>query len=132
MLPFEFIVEGPPVSLNARGQRKQKWKAKVSSAAKSAMQLDPKTQKSYEPVDIKVQLVIVNYYIQASPDVDNIIKPIQDALEGIVYHNDNQVFDTRCIKVQIDGNFRIKNPSPLLISGLQSQRDFLHIRVAVH
>lgn len=39
-------------------------------------------------------------------DEDNFLKLVQDALEGIVWHNDNQVFDGHCIKVPVKDNPR--------------------------
>ncbi|KKL14394.1 hypothetical protein LCGC14_2516080, partial [marine sediment metagenome] len=39
-------------------------------------------------------------------DEDNFLKLVQDALEGIVWANDNQVFDGHCIKYPVKDNPR--------------------------
>jgi hypothetical protein len=77
MLPFECIVYGTPRSLQAKSASKNAWKIKVSEAANQAVN---------GQIHLTEQEVRLHYYYEGdSPDVDNIIKPIQDALIGVVY-----------------------------------------------
>lgn len=63
-------------------------------------------------------------------DVDNIPKPILDALKGVVYSDDRQVTDLLCRKRALRGALRIHNPSPLLIEAFAKGRATVHIAVA--
>lgn len=44
-----------------------------------------------EPTDNPVELVIHSYRPQRSGDVDGVIKPVLDSLQGLAYTNDKQV-----------------------------------------
>jgi Holliday junction resolvase RusA-like endonuclease len=123
MLPFEFTIKGPPVSLQTKNrQRLQQWKAAVAAAAATAW-------THAHAVADEVAVTITYYYEDVSPDVDNIIKPIQDALIGIVFNDDGQVVDTKSRKRLIDGSFRIRGASAILLSAFADGDDFLHIKV---
>lgn len=92
MLPFEFTIKGPPVSAQTRNKRRlQTWKADVKSAAQRQL------SASSSVVDDHVTVSITYYYDGESPDVDNIIKPIQDALIDVIYNDDNQVVETKSV-----------------------------------
>src|ERR1044071_5760665 len=87
---FEFIVEGPAVSLKAKktnSRRYQKWIKIVRAAAQKEW------PKGKPPTNSQVVTVVVtNYYTLSPPDVDNILKPILDAIETVAYMNDQQVY----------------------------------------
>lgn len=124
MLPFEFTIQGPPVSNQTRNrQRLQQWKADVRAAAQLHV------PEGAEPVVESVQITITYYYEGDSPDVDNIIKPIQDALNGLVFVDDAQVAETKSRKRPLDGSYQIKGASGLLLQGFAAGIGFLHIRV---
>ena len=77
-------------------------------------------------------MVIITYFYQeASLDVDNVPKPILDALKGLVYSDDSEVSDLLCRKRDLNGDPRIQNPSSVLLETLQDseQQQFLHITV---
>lgn len=124
MLPFEFIVEGPPVSLQTRNRtRLRTWKTKVKIAARKAL------GNGVQPIGDQVTFKVTYYYEGDSPDADNIIKPIQDALVGVVYNDDDQVVETSSRKRDINGAYKIKGASPVVIEGFVNGVDFLHIKV---
>lgn len=126
MLPFEFRIKGPPVSSQTRNrQRLQYWKQQVALAAEAAL-------NRAHPCNCEVRLTITYYYEGASPDVDNIIKPIQDALIGCVYLDDDQVADTRSRKRSLDGSYKLRGASPTLVLGFADGDDFLHILIEEH
>jgi crossover junction endodeoxyribonuclease RusA len=62
-------------------------------------------------------------------DVDNMIKPIQDSLVGLVYADDGQVTDAVGKKRKLDGSFRVKGMSTVLAEGFCRGVEFLHICV---
>ena len=123
MLPFEFTINGTPVSLQARNRtRLRAWKTAVANAASTA------TNGAIPTID-DVAIEITYYYVGDTPDVDNIIKPIQDALIGIVYKDDDQVVDTRSRKSRLDGSFKIVGASAVLLVAFALGTAFLHIKV---
>jgi crossover junction endodeoxyribonuclease RusA len=54
-------------------------------------------------------LTIIYFYDAVEVDVDNILKPILDALKGLLY-DDNQIVDILCRKRNLNSNLRIENP----------------------
>lgn len=76
-------------------------------------------------------MVTITYFFEeASLDVDNIPKPILDALNGVVFSDDSQVTDLLCRKRSLKGDLRIPQPSALLLETLESSEQFVHIIVA--
>lgn len=127
MLPFEFIIEGPPVSLQTRNRaRLQQWKRDVADAARL------KIPANTNPLQGAVELKITYYYENSSPDVDNIIKPIQDALVGLIYVDDDQVAETGSRKRDINGAYKVRGASSVIVEGFVNGNEFLHIKVIEH
>ena len=52
-------------------------------------------------------LTVTYFYDSVSMDVDNIPKPISDALKGLVYLSDEQVTDILCRKRNLNSDLRI-------------------------
>jgi crossover junction endodeoxyribonuclease RusA len=73
--------------------------------------------------------VIYFYESEPSMDIDNIPKPIADALKGLVYVDDEQVTDVSCRKRNLNGNLRVENPSSVLAEGFSRGSEFLYIVV---
>jgi hypothetical protein len=63
-------------------------------------------------------------------DNDNLVKPIQDALNGLVYCDDSQVTDTVIRKTNLYQNFFIENQSEILLSALRHRSSFVHVQVS--
>lgn len=124
ILPFEFTIQGIPVSLQTRNRaRLQAWKAQVNAAAA----VDWPAGDQPETGDVRV--AITYYYDGQALDVDNMIKPIQDALVGLVIVDDNQVTDTVGRKRDINGTYRIRNVSACIAVSFSSGTDFVHVKV---
>ncbi len=87
VFPVEFIVQGTPVSLQAkRAESKVIWKERVKQASYSALPED------HFATDLS--LAVTLFYFpdgQMQGDVDNIVKPILDALDKHIYFTDRQV-----------------------------------------
>jgi crossover junction endodeoxyribonuclease RusA len=79
--------------------------------------------------DVHLSLTLVYLYRAGPVDVDNIIKPIQDALEGIVLSNDILVTDVDSHRRLVPGRFSLKRVPPLLASALVSARDCVYVRI---
>jgi Holliday junction resolvase RusA-like endonuclease len=129
VLPFEFIVIGKPVSHQTKGnQRLQKWKATVRTAAATRWQ-------PADPTGSNLRVTITYYYDaepydeSGVPDSDNIVKPIRDALNGLVYVDDYQITDSVSRRRNLNGSFRVKGMSPVLAEGFCKGQEFVHILV---
>jgi hypothetical protein len=61
--------------------------------------------------------------------MDNMVKPIQDALQGIAYMNDRLVKDTHANWRDIDGRFHVRYISMPLAAAFSDGREFVHIRL---
>lgn len=126
MLPFEFIVAGPPVSQQTRNrQRLREWQREVQQAAQQSWPDDE------DPENGVVELRLTYFYEDESPDVDNIIKPIQDTLCRLVYVDDEQVVNVVSRKRRLDASFRVRGMSRPLAEGFIRGEDFLHILIQV-
>jgi len=73
-------------------------------------------------------LTMTFFYDSASMDVDNIPKPISDALKGLVYEDDKQVTDVLCRK-RNRNVCRVRNPSSVLADGLNRGNEFLYVAI---
>lgn len=129
MESFEFLVEGPAVSLKAKksnAKRYQRWIRTVRAAAQ-------KEWRTATPTNSQSVIVhITNYYTLSPPDVDNIIKPILDGIETVAYANDKQVYKVISEKFDISYVWRIKDLSELVEAGLEKSTELLHIVMTWH
>jgi Holliday junction resolvase RusA-like endonuclease len=123
-LLFEFVIDGPPVSQQARRrERVRQWRDEVRRAAE---QYWPAGEL---PATSPMMLTITYFYESVLMDIDNIPKPISDALKGLVYLDDEQVTDVVCRKRDLTRSLRIENPSSVLADGLSRGNEFLYIVV---
>lgn len=75
-------------------------------------------------------MVTITYFFKAvSLDVDNIPKPILDALKGLVYSDDSQVTDLLCRKRDLNVDLQIRKPSAVLLDALSKSEQFLYITI---
>ncbi len=87
---FEFLIPQRPVSVQTKKRRNlQAWMDFVKNEAAKTW-----TGTILTNPGIKVTLVYIAD--DSAPDADNIIKPIQDALIGLVYEDDSLVSDVDC------------------------------------
>jgi len=76
-----------------------------------------------------IMLQVTYFYDAITIDVDNIVKPIQDAIIGLAYIDDDQVTDILVRKRNLSGNFKVENMTPTLAEGFSRGNEFLHIVV---
>ena len=81
------------------------------------------------PLAGRVRLRVTHYYEIPVGDMDNIRKPIQDALQGIAYFNDRQISDATDRRFDINGSFVVRWWSPRLGMAFSVGRPFVHIEV---
>lgn len=99
------------------------WKAKVRQAAVARLPIGTPT------IGDSVQVIIAHYYDKARPDIDNCIKPILDALNGVIYDDDKQITDLTVRQRNINGLFRVRGMSLILAHAFANGEEFIHIKI---
>ncbi len=123
---FEFFIQGTPLSHQTRDrERLRVWREAVRAAA---IRFWPPGQ---DPFVNSLQITAVYYHDGPTVrmDNDNLLKPIQDALNGLVYADDRQIVDTSVRKTELDGSFRVRGMSRILAEGFCQGREFLHVQI---
>jgi crossover junction endodeoxyribonuclease RusA len=123
MLPFEFTVPGTPISHQSRNKaRLAAWRKSVRTAAASRW-------GTREPTAVSLKITVTYYHMGLAVriDNDNMVKPVQDALIGLVYEDDRFITDTAVRKTSIDGKFRVRGLPVVLLEALSKGDEFLHI-----
>lgn len=123
-LPIEFTVEGTAVSLQASARTRNTWKAVVRAAGAAA-----RPSGSWALTD---RVAVTIFYFpesQMAGDVDNIIKPILDALCNMIYVDDDQVERVLVQKFEPGNIFSFSDPSPLLAAALAANRSTVYIKI---
>jgi hypothetical protein len=82
-------------------------------------------QSSTDEMTLRVAYFYVN---EAAADLDNIVKPIQDALQGLVYDDDEQVVDlvASMRRKQVDESLEL---TATLARGFLGGSDFIYVSV---
>jgi len=124
--PIEFIVQGTPVSLEAkRARSKEEWKERVKSASSTAIP-DPHFASDE-------RMAVTLYYLPSEPmqgDVDNIVKLILDALSRHIYIDDGQVERVVVQKFEPGNVFTFSQPTEKFAEALAGNRPVLYVRVS--
>ena len=126
MNKFEFIIDGPPVSQQARRREKlRNWRAYVRQEAEKYWSTENKIFKNYVMVEINY------FYEDVALDIDNIIKPILDAIIGLVYLDDDQITDIIVRKRNVLTSFKTGSTSSVLTEGFIRKKEFLYVVVTL-
>ncbi|QLH73442.1 RusA family crossover junction endodeoxyribonuclease [Rhodopseudomonas palustris] len=124
--PIEFLVAGTPVSLQAkRRQSLDQWKSLVIAASREVL------PDAHFATDVPLSVTL--FYFppgEMAGDVDNIIKPILDALGRHIYVDDRQIHRVVAQKFEPDDIFPFRAPSPTLEAALLAQKPILYVRLS--
>ena len=125
--PIEFIVSGTPVSQNpARRKNYHDWQAQIRAASSAVM---PSPHFATE-----AKLSVVLYYLPVEVmrgDLDNIIKPILDALKQHLFVDDHQVERLLVQKFEPEQTPDLaERASAMLKSAWDLPRPLLYIRIS--
>ncbi|SRR5947209_6911088 len=121
---LEFVVPGPPVSHQAKDKAQlKKWQITVRAAAAKIWANPPLTGK--------LKLLLINFHEGDKPslDDDNMVKPIRDALNKLVYDDDRQIRYSETIQVSIDAPVKIRRGSKVLLDCYCQGDEFLYVRI---
>lgn len=122
--PVEFIVDGVPASLQAGARSRQAWMARVRQASLAAL---PEGHLA-----TAAPLAITLFFFPDRPDgadLDNLIKPVLDALNRHVYIDDRQVERIWAQRVAPGLRYRFER-SPLLTTTGLGPKPTLYIRIS--
>lgn len=122
---FEMLIPKRPLSLQAKSHNLQAWKDYVYGRARN----DWKSGTPYEKSGLRLTLV---YLCDDSPaDIDNIVKPIQDALVGVIYADDSLITDVDSHRRFITDGIDLTNLPRLLIRGAESGEECVYVSVSL-
>jgi crossover junction endodeoxyribonuclease RusA len=77
------------------------------------------------PIRVSITYVFADIVV----DLDNLAKPVLDALKGVVYQDDGQITDIAMRKRDMARDLRILTPSAVLLDAFMRGEEFLHILV---
>jgi crossover junction endodeoxyribonuclease RusA len=120
---LEFIVMGTPVSVQGSVDAKRFWQQRVARAAAEASR-----RWSRSPFDDLVLRVAYFYVYAPAADLDNILKPLQDALKGIAFEDDIQVVDLIASMRRKGVNDRVPMTA-MLATAFGAGSDFVYVAV---
>lgn len=122
---FDFLIPRRPVSLQTRNRTNlQAWKAYVHAEAAKTWSSKPHSGED-------IELTLVYLYERDPIDTDNIVKPIQDALVGLVYEDDVFITDVESHRRPVTGTFDLARCPDALILGILTSKDCVYVRVSV-
>jgi crossover junction endodeoxyribonuclease RusA len=124
MASIEFIVDGPPVSHQTKNKKAlPAWKATIRAAAASLW--------AGMPSKGLLQCTIMNFYAGPAPslDDDNMVKPIRDAMIGIVYDNDSQIRVSHHAQWSNQDYFQVQGASKIIVDALQQGKEFVYVKI---
>lgn len=127
-LLVEFAMAGPPLSLQTKNRRALRaYKNDIRAAALLALRAG---RAAGPDEDVFFSIGDISWRGNQA-DADNIIKPAQDALSGLVYVDDKQVRDSLGFnRKQLGLNIVATGTLQTLAAALVSGREFLHIAVS--
>lgn len=121
---FEMLIQKRPVSLQVKNrQHLREWKKFVSDQARENWQGLPCSRAG-------IHLTLVYLCGDAPADIDNIIKPIQDALVGVVLDDDAQITDVDSHRRSLTDKIDITHLPALLKQGVILGVECVYVRVS--
>jgi crossover junction endodeoxyribonuclease RusA len=125
-LLFEMLIPKRPVSHQAKNRENlQAWKDYVYGRARIEW------IGGTPLVTPGLRLMLVYLCDDSPADIDNIIKPIQDALVGVVYADDSLISDVDSHRRFLSDAIDITNLPSLLVEGVILGEECIYIRVSL-
>ena len=119
-LPVHFFVGGEPKSRQAMSHSRRSWVTTVRSAAVLAW-------GDQGPDGGQIAVTITYFHLDHDIDLDNMAKPILDALNGVIYGDDSQVTDLLRRKRDMRRQLRLVRPPLELFDYLGSSSPTVHL-----
>ena len=123
MVHTQFVVPGPPISNQSPGLNLQNWRTAVAAEA----------LKHWSAATLagKLKAIIINFHTGDKPsvDVDNMSKPILDAMQNIVYEDDRQIRQAEITHLRIDASLVFVGAPKVLVAAVQAGDQFVYVRI---
>ena len=120
---LEFLIQRRPLSLQAKRTSLRAWRAFVRTEAAKVWK-----EATIQTGDLHLTLV---YLCDMSPpDTDNIVKPIQDALIGLVFSDDALISDVESHRRSLSSTFDLTQLPALLLTGLTLGKECVYVKVS--
>lgn len=121
LFPFEIYIIGTPVSLQAKSHSKERWKNDIKKVAKE--RIEETVELAWlEPEPLSATI----YYFpiaEMAGDIDNIVKPIMDALIKVIYLDDKSVEAVTVQKFEPQATWGFSEPSEQLSAAIDATVD---------
>ena len=126
--PFEFMIQDTPRSLQTKNNKaREAWEKKVGELAGAHAN---ELQEAYQ-IDSR-PLAATIFYFPVAPmdgDVDNIIKPILDGMDKVIYPTDRLIERVVVQKFEPGVQWIFKSLTPILEAALEMERPSVYIRL---
>jgi hypothetical protein len=124
--PLEFVVAGTPVSAQATNRASiPRWQAQIVAASRSVLPEGHFASAS--------PMAVTLYYFPSTPmqgDIDNIVKPILDAMCRHIYLNDHQVERLLVQKFEPGRVPSFASLTTTLLAAVEHPKPLLYIRLS--
>jgi Holliday junction resolvase RusA-like endonuclease len=120
---FEFVIPQGPLSQRAKSRSLRRWKETVEERARASM------TESFTLATDPIALTLLYFYDEKMVDLDNVLKPIQDALSGVIYEDDSLITDVVVRGRRRRTTFKLNDVSPVLAEGLDLGKEFIFISI---
>lgn len=83
------------------------------------------------PLSGRLKCIIYNFHEgeSATLDDDNMVKPMRDAMNKLVYGDDAQIVFSETIHISIDAPIKIRRASAVLLAAYTKGDEFLYVRI---
>jgi crossover junction endodeoxyribonuclease RusA len=122
--PLEVIVKGTPVSLAGSSQSIKAWRQHIQDAIR------PNLPEGHFAAEGPVQVTV--YFFAVDPvrfDIDNIVKPIFDAMKQLVFVDDRQVERLVVQKFEPHRPFTFASASAVLADAAQAVGPHIYLAI---
>jgi crossover junction endodeoxyribonuclease RusA len=121
--PLEFLVAGTPVSMQAKRRAAvDAWKRRIREASGAAL------PEGHFAAEDPLAITLLYFPERAmTGDIDNIVKPVLDALSRHAFLDDSQVERLVVQKFEPHRALSFAAPSPVLAAALQADRPILYV-----
>lgn len=129
LFPLEFFVAATPRSLGASARSKGRWRDVLRSSARNRISETVEFWLFHER-----PLALTIFYFaaaRAEGDVDNIVKPIQDALIGVAYLDDRVIERVVVQWFEPETDWAFAQPTAALVSALETEVPVVYVRIDV-
>jgi Holliday junction resolvase RusA-like endonuclease len=128
--PIDFAVEGTAVSQQGAPDSRERWKVRIAERARSRL----RELTEWAWLDDRRLGVTILYFLneRMQGDIDNIVKPILDALSGVLYPDDRVVERVLVQKFEPEAGRDVPVWSQQMAIALVAPSPTVYIRVEDH